>query len=86
MVKNLPANAGDMGSVPAPGRFHMPRGSPVHAPQLVKPTHLEPVPRNERSHCNEKPAHHNQRKPTHSNADPVQPKLNKQVKMKKYTL
>jgi len=24
VVKNLPANAGDMGSVPALGRFHMP--------------------------------------------------------------
>ena len=26
MVKNLPANAGDTGSIPGPGRFHMPRG------------------------------------------------------------
>ena len=24
MVKNLPANAGDMGSIPDLGRFHMP--------------------------------------------------------------
>ena len=24
VVKNLPANAGDMGSVPGPERFHMP--------------------------------------------------------------
>ena len=23
LVKNLPANAGDTGSLPAPGRFHM---------------------------------------------------------------
>ena len=27
MVKNLPANAGDMGSSPGPGRFHMPRSN-----------------------------------------------------------
>ena len=27
VVKNLPANAGDMGSVPGLGRFHMPRDS-----------------------------------------------------------
>ena len=28
-------------------------------PQLLKPTHLEPVLHNKRSHCNEKPAHRN---------------------------
>ena len=27
VVKNLPANAGDMGSSPGPGRSHMPRSS-----------------------------------------------------------
>ena len=27
MVKNLPANAGDVGSIPSPGRSHTPRGS-----------------------------------------------------------
>ena len=27
LVKNLPANAGDMGLIPGPGRFHMPQGS-----------------------------------------------------------
>ena len=25
VVKNLPASAGDMGSIPGPGRFHMVR-------------------------------------------------------------
>ena len=25
--KNLPANSGDMSSIPGPGRFHMPHGS-----------------------------------------------------------
>ena len=27
VVKNLPANAGDTGSIPGPERFHMPRSS-----------------------------------------------------------
>ena len=27
VVKNPPANAGDMGSFPGPGRFHMPRSN-----------------------------------------------------------
>ena len=27
MVKNLPANAGDMGSSPGPGRSHMPQSN-----------------------------------------------------------
>jgi len=27
VVKNLPANAGDMGSIPVPGRFHKPWGN-----------------------------------------------------------
>ena len=32
----------------------------AHAPQLLKPTRLEPVLRNKRSHRNEKPAHCNE--------------------------
>ena len=27
VVKNLPVNAGDMGSIPGPGRSHMPRSN-----------------------------------------------------------
>ena len=27
VVKNPPANAGDMGSIPGPGRSHMPRSN-----------------------------------------------------------
>ena len=34
MVKNPPANAGDMGSIPGPGRSHMPRSNETHASQL----------------------------------------------------
>ena len=31
VIKNLPASAGDTGSIPALGRFNMPRGAkPVH--------------------------------------------------------
>ena len=35
VVKNLPANAGDMGSIPGPGRSHMPRSNGARAPQLL---------------------------------------------------
>ena len=31
LVKILPVSAGDMGSTPGPGRFHMPPGSEAHA-------------------------------------------------------
>ena len=27
VVKNMPVSAGDTGSIPGPGRFHVPRGS-----------------------------------------------------------
>ena len=62
MVKNLPANAGDTGSIPGPGRSHMPRSNEAHmpqllslcsrayTPQLLKPARLEPMLRNKRSH------------------------------------
>ena len=71
VVKNPPANAGDMGSSPGPGRSHMPQSNWAHAPQLLslcsrtrepqllKPVHLEPVLFNKRSHRNEKLTHHN---------------------------
>ena len=35
----------------------------AHMPQLLKPVHLEPVLHSKRSHCNEKPAHHNKEYP-----------------------
>ena len=72
VVKNPPANAGGTGSSPGPGRSHMPRSNEARAPQLLslrsralepqllKPARLEPMLRNKRSHCNEKPAHHNE--------------------------
>ena len=68
VVKNLPANTGDTGSSPGPGRSHMPRSNYAHVPQLLslhsgarvpqllKPARLEPVLHSKRSHCNEKPS------------------------------
>ena len=35
VVENLPANAGDTGSSPGLGRFHMPRNNWAHEPQLL---------------------------------------------------
>ena len=35
VVKNPPANAGDTGSSPGPGRSHMPRSNKAHVPQLM---------------------------------------------------
>ena len=35
VVKNPPANAGDTGSIPGPGRPHMPRSNKALAPQLL---------------------------------------------------
>ena len=35
MVENLPANAGDTGSSPGPGRSHMPRSNWAREPQLL---------------------------------------------------
>ena len=80
VVKNPPANAEDTGSIPGPGRSHMPRATkPMHhnhwdcfrarEPQLLKPLGLEPGLCNKRSHRNEKPTYHKE--------DPTQPKVNK---------
>ena len=35
MAKNPPANAGDTGLSPGPGRPHMPRSNSARAPQLL---------------------------------------------------
>ena len=59
-------------------------------PQLLKPACLEPLLRNKRSHCNEKPVHRNEglpplaaaRESPRSNEDPTQPK-NKKINLKK---
>ena len=38
VVKNLPANVGDVDLIPGPGRFHMLWGNEAHTPYLPKPT------------------------------------------------
>ena len=35
VVKNLPANAGNMDLIPGRGRFHMLQSNQVHVPQLM---------------------------------------------------
>ena len=57
MVKNLPANAGDTGSIPNPGRFHMLWCNEVCTLQLLKPTCSRALLCNKGSHYNEKPVH-----------------------------
>ena len=48
VVKNPPADAGEKGSIPAPGKFYMPRGSEAQVPNACRPQ--------EKPH-NEKPVH-----------------------------
>ena len=67
VAKNPPANAGDWvqslvqedptchgATKPASHNYR------AQVPQLLKPTRLEPVLRNKRSHRNKKPVHHNE--------------------------
>ena len=54
MVRSLPANAGDMDSIPGLGRSHMPpcaTTTEAHAPTVRSPE--------DRSHCSEKLEHLN---------------------------
>ena len=57
LVKNPPANAGDMGLIPGLGRSHMVWRNKAHGPQLLKPA--SPRDHTKRSRRNEKPVHHN---------------------------
>ena len=45
MVKNLPANAGALGSIPGPGRSHTPWSNKVRVSQPLKPACLSSVTR-----------------------------------------
>ena len=59
VVKNLPCNAGDTGSIPGPGRSHCcSTTKPVEAHST-----LEPVFCNKTICCNEKPMHSNEKQP-----------------------
>ena len=70
-VKNLPASAGDLGSVPALGILRA-VGQLSPCAQLLSPCTTEPLPHNRRSHRNKEflhcdqravaPAHHDQTK------------------------
>ena len=62
VVKNPPANAGDLGSIPGPGRSHMLQGSKPICHNYWACA-LEPVICNKRSQCNEKPAQCNGESP-----------------------
>ena len=71
VVKNLPANAGDTGSISGLGRFHMLWASYAHEPQLVKPDHSRAcAPQQEKPpqweaherQLESSPPYHNQRK------------------------
>ena len=42
VVQNSPASAGDAGSIPDPGKSHMPRSSSAPAPQLSEPVLQSP--------------------------------------------
>ena len=67
MVESSPAIAGNMDSIPALGRSHMPVSNWARVPrllslcsgaqelQVLRPACLDPVLRNRRSHCNEEP-------------------------------
>ena len=65
VVKDLPANAGDVGSIPDLGRFLMLQDNKAHDPQPLSPraaatdaSTSRACAGDERSPCNEKPAHH----------------------------
>ena len=81
VVKNQPASAGDMGSIPGPGRPHLSQGNQALKLQLLKPVHSrahalqreKPLQREARNY-RVAPICRNLRKPARSNEDPMQPK------------
>ena len=74
VVKNLPADAGDMDSTTSLGRAHLPRSKEAYVPRLLSlsaPTEcLEPVLHNGRNQCDERPTRYNYREAQDSNEDP----------------
>ena len=48
VVGSLPASAGDVGSIPDPGIFHIPQGNKVHVPQLLNPCSRACTPQEEK--------------------------------------
>ena len=75
VVKNLPASAGDVGSIPGSGRSHMPQSNLVQEPQLLslcaraqEPQPMRPCAINFRSPHTLEPVLHKERR--HSNEKP----------------
>ena len=57
VVRNVPANAGDTGSILGPGGPHVLWGSYARVLQLRSPWALGPVLCDRRGHCSERPTH-----------------------------
>ena len=71
MIENLPANAGNTGSIPGPGRFYpwswkvLPAAEQLSpCPQLLSPGAPEPVLHDKESHYSEKPVHRDEVTPS----------------------
>ena len=86
VVANLPANAGDTGSSPSLGRSHRPRSGWAREPQLLSlrvwslcsVTREAATVRGPRTAMKSGPRLPQvERKPSHRNEDPIQPKINK---------
>ena len=82
MDKNSHANAGDMGSIPDPGRSHILWSNLLHAPQLLKSPRLrkqEKPPQTEACTRQLESGPHSLQldKACSQQGDPVQPKINK---------
>ena len=62
VVESLPANAGDTGSSPGPGRSHMPRSNWAREPQLLS-LRIWSLCSATRGRDSERPAHHDEEWP-----------------------
>ena len=60
VFKNSPADAGDTGLIPGPGRSHMLQSNEACVTHNQSPRVLETVLCNKRSHHNKKPMNHNE--------------------------
>ena len=89
VVKTTPANVEETNSTPDLGRSHVPLRSQARTPQQLSPCALEPALHNRRNPhtaAREQPLLTTTReKPTRSNEDPAQPKLNNKIIWKKIT-
>ena len=73
IVKNLPTNAGDMGSIPGSGRFHMPHYNKARAPRTCALQQEKPPQREAQAPQLESRSCSQQRGPACGNKDPMQP-------------